>query len=113
MINSVKESAFWKRSPTWIWAESYATPDPSQKDCLFQVYQISPTVVALKCLGNDKFLRRYTDDGMESALHASYPAYDDKIAQFVVSEGISARRLFDPEYMFDRMEKTDAMPVVL
>ena len=76
----------------------------------FQVYQNSPTVVALKCLGNDKLLRRYTDDRMESVLHASFPAYNDKIAQFVVSE---ARRVFDLEYMFERMGKTNAMPVVL
>lgn len=57
----------------------YTKPDAFQKDCLFQVYQISPTVVALKCLADDMFLRRLSTDNMESALHASYPSYDDKI----------------------------------
>lgn len=50
MIKSVKESAFWKRSLNWIWAESYAKPDASQKDCLFpglleQSHRRSPQVL--------------------------------------------------------------------
>ena len=70
----------------------------TNRDCLFQLYQISPTVVALKCLGNDKFVKCLTTKGKVNALNASHPDSNDRLSQFVVSEGISARRVFQVEY---------------
>ena len=113
MLKNVEVSAFWRRSGNWIWPDTESKPGASQKDCLFQLYQISPTVLSLKCLGNDMFVKRLTEKGKDNGLNACLSGSDNKLAQFVVSEGILARRVFHVEYMFDRLEKVDATPIIL
>ena len=113
MIKSVAQGKFWRLSPNWIWSDRNNKPDASEKDCLFELYQISPTIVAMKCLGNNKFVGEYSADTKEHALNARFEDAYQKPVQFTVEEGLSARRVFDVVYMWDRLEKTDAMPLVL
>ncbi|XP_022960405.1 uncharacterized protein LOC111461140 [Cucurbita moschata] len=91
-IKSIFFQRFWKRGTLdWIFADldDSNSQDP---DALFSPIKLSPLVVALRNLGADKFIKRYTNFGIESGLNAAVSEID-KFSHLRIIEPVFSREI--------------------
>ncbi|XP_055961031.1 uncharacterized protein LOC130015272 [Mercurialis annua] len=91
---------FWRASPNWILPSSTAADlGPTTS---FWPVRIKGNVIALRSKGNDRFLRRTSEDGLVDSLAASsWATTIDKQSYLVVEELVNRRQIYDVNYRLE------------
>ncbi|KAI9107258.1 hypothetical protein K1719_021646 [Acacia pycnantha] len=89
-------SKFWRRSPNWIWADSYDTTN-NNSDTLFWPIKVDNNVVALRNLGNNNFCMRLTTEGKTSCLNSGVSTIS-KEARIEVEDLVISRQIYNVNF---------------
>ncbi len=103
-LRSIDVNRFLRLSPTWIWADS--TSPISNVDCHYEPVKLSNTMLALKSMANNQYLKRYTNY-WESCLAAVGNSFDDATTHLIMSEAVSSRTLSNIRYLLDLAETSE------
>ncbi|XP_050233130.1 uncharacterized protein LOC126681626 [Mercurialis annua] len=104
---------FWEATPNWIF------PTSANPKTWFRPVKLAPVsgkdnIIALKCLGNDKFCRRTDYDGTVDCLAAAtWASTIDKEANLQVEEPILNREVYDVSFRLDDMRVYKEQVLVL
>ncbi|XVF37564.1 hypothetical protein REPUB_Repub20aG0020000 [Reevesia pubescens] len=98
-IKPICSDAFWRRSPNWIWADSFDNSS-NNKDTVFRPVKVDNQTIGLLNLGNNYFCKRLTTDGKTSCLNAAVPSVT-KEAQLRVEEPVLTREIYSVDYNLD------------
>ncbi|XP_038875129.1 uncharacterized protein LOC120067663 [Benincasa hispida] len=95
-IKSNYHGKFWRRDPDWIWADS---DDTSSKDpnTLFWPIRLDNNHVALRCLGNNKFLGRVSFEWKTNCLNACTPTITTE-TKLKMEEPVISRSIYNVKY---------------
>jgi len=86
---------FWRRSPNWIWADSYDLTH-NNSDTLFRV-TTGDDFIALRNLGNNNFCKRLTTEGKTSCLNAAVESITTE-ARLQCYEPVVTRDIYDVDF---------------
>jgi hypothetical protein len=99
LVLNVNLNKFWRRSPDWIWADvASRTEAVANRDCHFDVVRLSSTMVAFRCIANDRLLNRHTDY-WEDCLAPVGTTVNDAKCHLQVHEAVKSRKLTDIKWV--------------
>ncbi|XP_021755272.1 uncharacterized protein LOC110720543 [Chenopodium quinoa] len=90
-VKSLFFGKYWRRSPNWIWADTYDTSS-NNLDTLFEVFKVDDNVIALRNGGNKRFCKSLTTEGKTRCLNAAATSMELE-AQLIVSEPVISRNI--------------------
>ncbi len=103
-LRSIEVNRFFRLSPNWIWADS--TSPTSKVECHFEPVKLSNTMLALKSMVNNQFVKRYSDY-WNDCLCAVGTSVNDSCTHLTVIEAVEKRTLSSIRYLLDFAEISD------
>ncbi|CAK9864909.1 unnamed protein product [Sphagnum jensenii] len=103
-LKSIDVNRFFRLSPNWIWADS--TSPTSNVECHFEPVKLSNTMLALKSMVNNQFVRRHTDY-WKDCLCAVGTSVNDASTHLTMREAVNKRTLSNIRYLLDFAEISD------
>lgn len=103
-LRSIEVNRFFRLSPNWIWADS--TSPTSNVECHFEPVKLSNTMLALKSMVNNQFVKRY-NDYWKDCLCAVGTSVNDPTTHLIMSEAVSNRTLSKIRYLVELAETSD------
>ncbi len=102
-LSSIEVNRFLRLSPNWIWADSTS---PTSNDCHFEPVKLSNTMLALKSMVNNQFVKRYSDY-WNDCLCAVGTSVNDLYTHLTMIEAVKKRTLSNIRYLLDLAEISD------
>ncbi|CAM6016513.1 unnamed protein product [Sphagnum balticum] len=103
-LRSIEVNRFFRLSPNWIWADS--TSPTSNVECHFEPVKLSNTMLALKSMVNNQFVKRYSDY-WKDCLCAVGTSVNDSYTHLTMIEAVKSRTLSNIRYLLDFAEISD------
>jgi hypothetical protein len=103
-LRSIEVNRFFRLSPNWIWADS--TSPTSNVECHFEPVKLSNTMLALKSMANNQFVKRYSDY-WKDCLCAVGTSVNDVYTHLTMMEAVKKRTLSNIRYLLNFVEISD------